>query len=131
MAPRVTALKLKQSSRVLEIEFDDGESYTLACELLRVCSPSAEVHGHGNPKLVTHKREVNIVKIEPVGAYAVKLVFDDGHDSGLYSWQYLWEMGQNQAELWQDYLSRMRAANASREPLIPLKVQFHDASKPK
>ncbi len=124
MTPKVTGLKLKQGSKVLEVQFEHGERFTLACELLRVCSPSAEVHGHGNPVLVTHKRDVNIVRIEPVGSYAVKLVFDDGHDSGIYSWQYLYEMGRHQAQLWEDYLSRLKAAKGSREPLIPIDVQF-------
>ncbi|MBY5993186.1 gamma-butyrobetaine hydroxylase-like domain-containing protein [Ferrimonas balearica] len=126
MTPSVTGLKLKQGSRVLEVQFDNGDHFVLACELLRVCSPSAEVHGHGKPVLVTNKREVNIVKIEPVGNYAVKLVFDDGHDSGLYSWKVLHEMGRNQEALWADYLARLKAAKASREPMIPLKVQFFD-----
>ncbi|SHI04694.1 gamma-butyrobetaine hydroxylase-like domain-containing protein [Ferrimonas marina] len=126
MSPKVTGIKLKQASRVLEVQFDDGKAFSLSCELLRVCSPSAEVHGHGNPKLVTNKREVNISRIEPVGGYAVKLVFDDGHDSGLYSWKYLYEMGLNQASLWEDYLTRLAAEKGSREPMIPIQVQFHD-----
>ncbi len=129
MTPKVTGLKLKQGSRVLEVQFDNGDHFVLACELLRVYSPSAEVHGHGNPVLVTNKKEVNITGIEPVGNYAVKLVFDDGHDSGLYSWKVLHDLGRNQEQYWADYLSRLKAAKASREPLIPLNVQFFDPDK--
>ncbi|MBY6187314.1 DUF971 domain-containing protein [Marinobacter hydrocarbonoclasticus] len=129
MTPKVTGLKLKQGSRVLEVQFDNGDHFVLACELLRVCSPSAEVHGHGNPVLVTNKKAVNITKIEPVGNYAVKLVFDDGHDSGLYSWKVLHELGRNQDQHWEDYLKRLKAAKATREPLIPLNVQFFDPDK--
>ncbi|QIZ77970.1 gamma-butyrobetaine hydroxylase-like domain-containing protein [Ferrimonas lipolytica] len=129
MGPKVTALKLKRQSRVLEVTFSNNNHFNIACELLRVYSPSAEVHGHGNPKLMTNKRMVNIDKITPVGNYAVKLHFDDGHDSGIFSWDVLHELGRNQATHWEDYLARIKAAKASREPLIPLNVQFHDASK--
>lgn len=120
----VTKLKLKRKSRQLEVHFNTGEQASLSCELLRVCSPSAEVHGHGNPVLVTNKREVNINEIKPVGGYAVKLVFDDGHDSGLYSWELLHQYAQNQQELWQDYLERLAAAKGSREPLLDIKVNY-------
>ncbi|TKB56082.1 gamma-butyrobetaine hydroxylase-like domain-containing protein [Ferrimonas aestuarii] len=120
----VTKLKLKRKSRQLEVHFNTGEQASLSCELLRVCSPSAEVHGHGNPVLVTNKREVNINEIKPVGGYAVKLVFDDGHDSGLYSWELLHQYAQNQQELWQDYLERLAAAKGSREPLLDIKVDY-------
>ncbi|WP_298441055.1 gamma-butyrobetaine hydroxylase-like domain-containing protein [uncultured Ferrimonas sp.] len=129
MGPTVTALKLKRTSRLLEVTFSNKNQFSISCELLRVCSPSAEVHGHGNPQLVTNKRMVNIDKIEPVGNYAVKLHFDDGHNTGLFSWDVLHDLGRNQASHFEEYLTRLKAAKASREPLIPLNVQFHDASK--
>lgn len=125
MTVSVTGLKLKRKSKLLEITFDTGEVHNLSCEMLRVHSPSAEVHGHGNPVLVTHKKGVNITAITPIGNYAVKIVFDDGHDSGLYSWKLLHELATNQVELWEDYLARIRAAKASREPLIDMAVQYH------
>ncbi|QSX30448.1 DUF971 domain-containing protein [Shewanella cyperi] len=123
-SPTVTSLKLKRKSRLLEIGFDDGSSFELSCEFLRVHSPSAEVHGHGQPVLVTHKKDVNISAIEPVGNYAVKLVFDDGHNTGLYSWQVLHHLASNQQQLWQDYLDRLKAEKGSREPLIAMKISY-------
>jgi len=123
-SPTVTSLKLKRKSRLLEIGFDDGSSFELSCEFLRVHSPSAEVHGHGQPVLVTHKKDVNISAIEPVGNYAVKLVFDDGHNTGLYSWQVLYHLASHQQQLWQDYLDRLKAEKGSREPLIAMKVSY-------
>ncbi|GIU43584.1 gamma-butyrobetaine hydroxylase-like domain-containing protein [Shewanella algidipiscicola] len=125
-SPKVTGLKLKRKSRLLEVSFDDGNTYALSCELLRVYSPSAEVHGHGNPVLVTHKKNVNIDAITPVGNYAVKLVFDDGHDTGLFSWKVLYDLATNQVELWEKYLARLRAAKASREPMIDMAVKYHN-----
>ncbi|QYK01123.1 gamma-butyrobetaine hydroxylase-like domain-containing protein [Shewanella psychrotolerans] len=125
-SPNVTGLKLKRKSRLLEVSFDDGNTYTLSCELLRVYSPSAEVHGHGNPVLVTHKKNVNIDAITPVGNYAVKIVFDDGHDTGLFSWKVLYDLATNQVELWENYLARIRAAKASREPMIDMTVKYHN-----
>ncbi|WP_110455679.1 gamma-butyrobetaine hydroxylase-like domain-containing protein [Shewanella algidipiscicola] len=125
-SPKVTGLKLKRKSRLLEVSFDDGNTYALSCELLRVYSPSAEVHGHGNPVLVTHKKNVNIDAITPVGNYAVKLVFDDGHDTGLFSWKILYDLATNQVELWEKYLARLRAAKASREPMIDMAVKYHN-----
>ena len=125
-SPKVTGLKLKRKSRLLEVSFDDGSAYSLSCELLRVYSPSAEVHGHGNPVLVTHKKNVNIDAITPVGNYAVKIVFDDGHDTGLFSWQVLHDLATNQVELWENYLARIRAAKASREPMIDMAVKYHN-----
>ncbi|MGI2260254.1 gamma-butyrobetaine hydroxylase-like domain-containing protein [Shewanella sp. GXUN23E] len=122
--PNVTALKLKKKSRLLEISFSDGSQHSLSCEFLRVHSPSAEVHGHGNPVLVTHKKEVNIKAIEPVGNYAVKLIFDDGHDTGLYSWKVLWDLASNQPQLWEQYLARLRAEKGSREPLIAMNIKY-------
>jgi DUF971 family protein len=110
--PRPTDIRLHQASRKLEIVFDDGAHFHLSCEFLRVYSPSAEVRGHGAGQevLQVEKEDVNIVGIEPVGQYAVKLSFSDGHDTGLYSWDYLYDLGARQAELWQNYLARLNAA---------------------
>jgi len=111
-----TELTLHQKRRVLAVTFDDGARFELPCEYLRVYSPSAEVRGHGPGQEVLQvgKQDVNIAAIEPVGMYAVKLVFDDGHDSGLYSWQWLYELGEGQEEKWQDYLSRLESAGHQR-----------------
>ncbi len=113
----VTDIRLKKASRVLELVFDNGASFALPCEYLRVYSPSAEVRGHGPGQevLVTGKEEVNIAGIEPVGHYAVKLVFDDGHDSGLYSWDYLYELGEGLEANWQKYLAALAAAGHERQ----------------
>ena len=118
--PRPTEIKLHQVSRKLEIAFDDGSRFELPCEFLRVYSPSAEVrgHGHGQEVLQVGKKNVEITGIEPVGQYAIKLVFSDGHDSGLYSWDYLYELGLKQDMLWDRYLQQMQEAGASRESLI-------------
>ena len=107
-----TAINLHQKSRKLEIQFDDGARFELPCEYLRVFSPSAEVRGHFGigAKLVTGKQEVNIKDIQPVGRYAIKLVFDDGHDSGLFDWDYLYNLGRKYAVLWTGYLDRCREA---------------------
>jgi len=107
-----TEIKLRTRSRVLEVAFDDGERYLLPFEYLRVYSPSAEVRGHGpgQEMLVTGKQNVGIRAVEPIGQYAVKLVFDDGHDTGLYSWNYLRELGDNQAENWAKYQARVQGA---------------------
>ena len=107
-----TEIKLRTRSRVLEVAFDDGVRYLLPFEYLRVYSPSAEVRGHGPGQevLVTGKQNVGIKAVEPVGQYAVKLVFDDGHDTGLYSWKYLRELGEQQAENWRKYQARVQAA---------------------
>ncbi|TQV62167.1 MAG: DUF971 domain-containing protein [Halothiobacillaceae bacterium] len=112
-----TDITLHTASRALEVSFDDGVTHTLPCEYLRVFSPSAEVRGHGLPEplLVSGKRAVNISAIEPVGQYAVKLVFDDGHDSGLYDWDFLYALGQNQAPNWARYLARLEAAGKTRD----------------
>ena len=114
---RPTDIILHQQSRILEISFDDGKRFSLPCEFLRVLSPSAEVRGHGSGQevLQTGKRDVNIVAVEPVGNYAVKLVFSDGHDTGLYSWDYLYTLGVDQEVLWQDYLERLDKTGASRD----------------
>jgi len=110
--PRPTDIRLHQVSRKLEIAFDDGSNFQLPCEFLRVYSPSAEVRGHGAGQEVLQvgKEDVNIIGIEPVGQYAVKLTFSDGHDTGLYSWDYLHDLGMRQDELWQSYLGRLAAA---------------------
>jgi DUF971 family protein len=117
--PTPTEIKLHQASRILEISFSDGQVFKLTCEFLRVYSPSAEVRGHGPGQEVLQvgKRDVVITAIEPVGTYAVKLVFSDGHDTGLYSWDYLYELGQNRDELWSRYLQRLQEASASRDPV--------------
>jgi DUF971 family protein len=105
-------IKLRTRSRVLEVAYEDGARYELPFEYLRVHSPSAEVKGHGPGQevLVTGKQNVGIRAVEPVGQYAVKLVFDDGHDTGLYSWNYLRELGEKQAENWAKYQSRVQAS---------------------
>ena len=116
----VKALKLRRASRTLEVTFADGRHAALPLEYLRVFSPSAELWGHGRsePLLVGGKRAVNVARVEPVGRYAVKLVFDDGHDTGLYSWDYLHQLCSQQETLWQQYLERMTAAGASRDPQV-------------
>jgi DUF971 family protein len=115
--PQPTEIKLHQVSKILEIAYADGAQFKLPCEFLRVSSPSAEVRGHGvgNETLQVGKASVNIVAVEPVGNYAVKLVFDDGHDSGLFSWEYLYELGRDQDVLWAKYLAQLAAVGASRD----------------
>ena len=115
--PLPIEIKLHQVSRMLEIAFDNGNKFEFSCELLRVYSPSAEVRGHGPGQEVLQvgKRNVAIERIEPVGNYAVRLVFSDGHDSGLYSWDYLYDLGIHQEGLWKSYLERMEKAGASRD----------------
>ena len=117
--PIPTEIKLHQVSRKLEIAFNNGARFELPCEFLRVYSPSAEVRGHGPGQEVLQvgKKNIEVKGIEPVGSYAVQLTFSDGHDTGIYSWDYLYELGENYAELWARYISRMKAASASREPL--------------
>ncbi len=115
--PTPSEIKLLQKNRTLEITFDNGEHFSLPCEYLRVFSPSAEVRGHGIGEgvLVTGKKNVNIIGIDPVGNYAVKLIFDDGHQTGLYSWKTLYELGVNQAANWQRYLERLAAAGKTQD----------------
>jgi DUF971 family protein len=115
--PAPTALTVHKQSRVLEISFDSGETFALPFELLRVYSPSAEVRGHGAGQevLQTGKRDVVITALEPVGNYAVRPEFSDGHNSGLYSWDYLYWLGTRQEALWEDYLKRLEAAGFTRE----------------
>ncbi|NWH08333.1 MAG: DUF971 domain-containing protein [Alphaproteobacteria bacterium] len=111
-------LRYRRADRILEIDFDTGEHVALPAELLRVESPSAEVQGHGTAHkvIVSGKRQVGINAIDPVGNYAVRIHFDDGHASGLYSWDYLHELGRNQDRLWADYLTALAQRNLSREP---------------
>lgn len=112
-----TEITLHQKSRSLEIAFDDGARYNLPAEFLRVHSPSAEVRGHGKGQetLQVGKRNVGIRSVEPVGQYALQINFDDGHDTGLFSWDYLHELGLNQDGMWQEYLAKLAAAGASRD----------------
>ena len=116
--PRPVDIRLHQASRRLEISFDDGRTAMLSCEYLRVYSPSAEVRGHGAGQEVLQmgKELVNITGIEPVGNYAVRLTFSDGHDTGLYSWDYLYDLAEHQDTLWQAYLERLAAAGVQRKP---------------
>lgn len=118
-APTPTALTVHSQSRILEISFSDGTEFKIPFELMRVYSPSAEVMGHGAGQEVLQigKREVNVVELEPVGNYAVKPVFSDGHDTGIFSWDFLYGMGQNQDMLWARYLQNMADAGASRDPI--------------
>lgn len=112
-----TDISLHQKSRVLELSYEDGKTHQLPCEYLRVYSPSAEVTGHapGQEVLQLHKEEVNIEAIEPQGNYAIKLVFDDKHDTGLFTWDYLYELGENYQTNWDDYQARVKAAGADKK----------------
>ncbi len=114
-------LRVSKDRRSLRIAFDNGESYELSAELLRVASPSAEVQGHSPEQRVTvpGKMNVEIVKMEPVGNYAVRIVFDDMHDTGLFSWDYLMDLGRNRDARWQTYLDELREKGLSREPVSP------------
>ena len=116
--PRPTKIVLHQQSRRLEVAFDDNNVFNLSCEYLRVFSPSAEVRGHGPGQevLQTGKENVNISAVESVGAYAVRLVFDDGHDSGIYSWETLYELGLHHDAYWQAYLDKLEEAGYERQP---------------
>lgn len=118
MSATPTEIKLHQKSRVLEIAFDDGKSFRLPYEFLRVHSPSAEVRGHGPGQEVLQagKKDVAITRAEPVGSYAVQLCFSDGHETGIYSWDLLYQLGEEQEPMWRHYLERMEQAGASREP---------------
>ena len=121
-APRPTAITVHQGSRVLEVAFDDGAAFRIPFELMRVFSPSAEVQGHGPGQevLQTGKRDVGIAGIAPVGHYAVQPAFTDGHDSGIFTWEYLYFLGTKQDDLWRDYEARLAAAGASRDtPMAP------------
>jgi DUF971 family protein len=115
--PIPTAIEIRSLSKVIEIAFSNGDRFSYPFEFLRVNSPSAEVQGHGPGQEVLQvgKRAIGIKEVEPVGNYAIKPHFDDGHDTGIYSWDYLHKIGTHQAELWAEYLARMEKANASRD----------------
>lgn len=110
-------IRVKRAERCLEIDFDDGQTFTLPAELLRVESPSAEVQGHtpSQKVVVAGKRDVAIRDLEPVGNYAVRIVFDDGHDTGIYSWSYLYRLGRDRERIWQAYLEALAARGLSRD----------------
>jgi len=122
--PSPTAITLHQASRTLEIAFDDGASFRIPFELMRVYSPSAEVKGHGPGQevLQTGKRLVGVVELTPVGHYAIQPRFSDGHDTGLFSWDYLYNLGRDQADLWQRYEARLQTAGASRDVAAPAAI---------
>lgn len=111
-----TRIKLNKSSKTLELGYADGQEFSLPAELLRVHSPSAEVQGHGNPVLQYGKINVAITDVQAVGNYALKLTFDDGHDTGLFTWSYLQQLATQQKVIWQKYLDKLRAAGQSRDP---------------
>ena len=118
MKHRAVEFRYRRAEKCLEVDFDDGVSYSLPAEYLRVESPSAEVQGHGpgQKTLVTGRRHVGIIGIEAVGSYAVRIRFDDLHDTGLYTWDYLYHLGESQEEIWQAYLAALQAEGASRDP---------------
>ena len=124
-------MSLHKKSRRFDVAFDNGAQYSFTFEFLRVFSPSAEVQGHtpDQAKLQVGKRDVDITQIEPIGNYALRFVFDDGHDSGLYSWEYLDDLGSHQEALWEKYLEELAALGASRDPNDPANAKF--AEKPK
>lgn len=111
-----TAIKLHRSSKTLELQYAPDERYELDAEFLRVHSPSAEVQGHGNPILQYGKQHVGLIGVEPAGQYALKLIFDDGHDSGLYTWDYLYQLALRRDQLWAEYLDELKRAGKSRDP---------------
>ena len=121
-----TNITLHQQSKSLELGYANGEKHALSCEFLRVHSPSAEVRGHGKGQevLQTGKINVHIQDIIPCGNYAIQLVFSDGHDSGIYSWHYLYELGKNQAQYWETYEAALREAGASRDPDVQVVQLF-------
>lgn len=132
MAPKPTTINLKRTARVLALTYNDDEVHSLNFEFLRVHSPSAEVKGHGPGQevLQIEKENVLIISIEPVGNYAIQLFFDDGHDSGIYSWEYLYELCQKQKQLWQQYLDKLAASGKARKASSHLKVvQTFDPSQ--
>jgi DUF971 family protein len=138
--PKPTRIVVHKVSRQLEVEFSDGKLFKLSFEMLRVYSPSAEVRGHGPGQEVLQvgKHGVDLASLEPVGNYAVQPTFSDGHNSGIYSWDYLYWLGVNQEDLWKDYLKRLRDAGASREDSamaakakIDAPVEFKAVSRPK
>lgn len=120
--PKPTEVTVHQHSRALEIAFDDGARFRIPFELMRVYSPSAEVQGHGPGQevLQTGKRDVTLVDVQPVGNYAIQPSFSDGHDSGIFTWTYLYELGRDQEQLWQRYLQRLQEAGLDRDaPMAP------------
>ena len=122
--PQPTSLTVHQTSRVLEVGFDDGRSFRIPFELMRVYSPSAEVQGHGPGQevLQTGKREVGINGVQPVGNYGIQPSFDDGHDSGIFTWTYLYQLGSQQAALWAQYEARLAEAGVDRNAPMPPKA---------
>ncbi len=126
-APAPQSITVHEKSRVLEVVFSDGAAFRIPFELMRVYSPSAEVQGHGPGQevLQTGKRDVTLVDLAPVGNYAVQPTFSDGHDSGIFSWDYLYELGQRGDALWQDYVQRLQAAGVDRDALMAPKGAGH------
>ena len=116
--PSPTEIRLKREQKLLEVSFDDGSSFALPAEYLRVESPSAEVQGHGpgERKTIAGRRHVGIMTVEPVGNYAVRLMFDDLHDTGIYSWDYLYDLGRDRTKRWSAYLDALKAQGLSRDP---------------
>lgn len=129
--PLPTSLTVQQRARTLEIAFEDGLEATLSHEFLRVYSPSAEVRGHGPGQEVLQvgKRDVVLVDVEQVGNYAVKLIFSDGHESGLYSWDYLYDLASQQEALWSEYITRVTLEGASRDPAAPVPEHLQPAPR--
>lgn len=121
MVPKVTAIKLHKKSQLLELAFADGLQSKLSAEFLRVHSPSAEVQGHGKPVLVEQKQDVQIESVQPVGHYAVKIIFNDGHSTGIYTWSWLHKLASQHAQLWENYQSQIKAKAALE---IPVRVKF-------
>ena len=119
---RPTQITYRKRSRLLELTFEEGKA-ALPAELLRVYSPSAEVRGHSpeERQLQTGKKQVQVSALEPVGNYGIRISFDDGHDTGIYAWDYLRDLADNQERYWQEYLAELKAANASRLPSIPVR----------
>lgn len=121
---QVSVLHYHRLSKILDVKFSDEQLFSFSAEFLRVFSPSAEVRGHGKLVLVSHKKAVAISQIVPVGQYAVKLVFDDGHQTGLYSWAYLAKLAAEQDQLWADYLQRLKQANSNRDSQLMIKQVY-------
>ena len=122
--PTPESITVHEQSRVLEVAFSDGARFRIPFELMRVCSPSAEVQGHGPGQevLQTGKRDVTLLALEPVGHYAVKPTFSDGHDSGIFTWSYLYELGRDEQALWDEYARRLAAAGTDRDAPMPAKA---------
>lgn len=118
--PIPTQIELHQAEKQLELSYGDGQNYQLSCEYLRVLSPSAEVRGHGPGQEVLQSGKINVSidAIQPVGNYALQLIFSDGHDSGIYSWDYLHQLCVNQQSWWQEYLDKLSEADATRDPTV-------------